>query len=131
MSASPIVPWSMVVALSAALGATLFAQDAGEKPVDVSGTWKWQLPSPRGPRHITLTLKQVGQTLSGTIKGAQTDEVPIEEGSIKGDQVTFKVKREANGTVITTVYVATVTDAVLKGKSEVTTVRPFEARREQ
>lgn len=60
------------------------------------------------PRDYSLTVKQDGEKLTGKITGANfqdpTAAEEIKEGSVKNNEVTFKVVRDFNGNSITTVY---------------------------
>ena len=60
---------------------------------DVTG--KWQITSNFGgqTRTSTLTLKQDGETLTGSISG-RAGETPIQDGKISGDDISFTVVRK-------------------------------------
>ena len=67
---------------------------------DVTGTWSGDMKTPDGAGfHISFTLKQDGANLAGTVQGAQGDPLPISEGKIDGDKISFKVV--FNGTTFT------------------------------
>jgi len=100
----------LVVGLSTAAFA---ADKAG-----AAGKWKWSYE--RGGRTVetTLTLKQDGEKLSGSITGRNNTETAIEDGKIKDGEVSFKVTRERNGTKYTMSYKGKVSDDVIKGSIE-------------
>ena len=86
---------------------------------DATGTWKWTATFGGQSRDSTLKLKQEGDKLSGVYVGGQNNtETPIEDASIKGDTVSFKVTRERNGQKFTTKYSGTLKDDTITGKSE-------------
>jgi len=86
---------------------------------DASGTWKWT--ASRGGQSIEATakLKQEGDKLTGVYVGGQSNtESAIENGSVKGDTISFTVTRERNGQKRTTKYTGTLKDDTITGKSE-------------
>src|SRR3954469_24139766 len=57
-----------------------------------SGDWKWSITTQNGDTfESTAKLKQEGEKLTGTING-RFGESEITEGTVKGNEVTFKVK---------------------------------------
>src|SRR5882724_5116896 len=99
------------------------AAQAADKKADVNGTWSWSQQGGRGgqggnnananatPRKSTLTLKADGDKLTGKLSqpafggrggaggggggaAAAPRETEISDGKIKGDEVSFSVKRE-------------------------------------
>jgi hypothetical protein len=50
-----------------------------------------------------------GSTLTGTVSGRNGD-IPIENGKIDGDTISFEVTREFNGNSFTTKYTGKVAD---------------------
>lgn len=60
---------------------------------DVSGKWRAEFNTPDGTARVnTFTLKQDGEKLTGTVAGSQ-DETAIENGTIKGDDLSFAANR--------------------------------------
>ena len=70
---------------------------------DIDGKWTGQVQGPQGAMDITIVLKADGEKLTGTLTN-QLGEVALQDGSIKGDAVAFKVVREFNGNKFTVVY---------------------------
>ncbi len=118
----PIV--TLVTCAFLALGAAATAQ-AQDKKADPSGTWTWSRPGRDGgePRKSTLTLKAEGEKVTGKLKspGRQGNpvETEIENGKIKGDEISFSVSREFNGNKFTTKYMGKISGDTIKGKMEI------------
>ena len=130
---------SFLVAASLVLGAVT-SQAADSK---ASGTWSWT--QQRGgraggqggnanatPRKTTLVLKADGEKLTGTLTqpmggrggggggGAAAAPAPVEisDGKVKGDEISFSVKREFNGNAFVTKYTGKVEGDKITGKME-------------
>jgi len=86
---------------------------------DVTGKWTYEQPAmgQRPARQVTITLKQDGSKLTGSVpamgRGGQGD-TEISNGKVDGDKVSFEVKREFNGNSIVTKYTGTVSGDELK-----------------
>ena len=86
---------------------------------DATGTWKWTVNFGGQSRDATAKLKQEGEKLTGVYIGGQSNtETAIENGSVKGDTVSFSVTRERDGQKRTTKYTGTLKDDTITGKSE-------------
>ena len=55
---------------------------------DVTGKWKANFEGPNGSMEITYDFQASGETLTGTVS-SQMGEEKIQEGKVKGDEVTF------------------------------------------
>ncbi len=75
------------------------------KKIDPSGVWKWQRDGNNGTVHLSVKLKMEEDKLTGTFQSkwpegtafpGANDPVPIEEGKIDGDKVSFQVTRKFN-----------------------------------
>jgi hypothetical protein len=120
---------TLVVALVAVAGLA-YAQD---KP-GPAGTWKWSVTYGDQTREVTLKLKQEGEKLSGAMLGRSGQETPIQDGTFKDGQVSFKVVRERNGQKMTSTYTGKLSGDTIKGKMEFTregqtSSRDWEAKR--
>ena len=110
---------------------------AADKKADVNGTWTWTMQRPGGPggnanatpRKSTLKLKADGDKLTGTVTmpmggrgggGAAAAPAPTEisDGKIKGDEISFSVKREFNGNAFVSKYNGKVDGDKITGKIE-------------
>jgi hypothetical protein len=84
-----------------------------------TGTWKWTSEFGGKTRESTLKLKLDGDKLTGTYVGGQSGtESPIEDATIKGDEISFKVTRERDGQKSTTKYHGKLSGDTITGKSE-------------
>jgi hypothetical protein len=59
---------------------------------DVTGTWTGDMVTPDGSSfHILFTFKQDGAKLTGTVLGPDGDSMPIADGKVDGDKLSFTV----------------------------------------
>ena|SRR5581483_11586141 len=70
---------------------------------DVDGTWTSTFDTQIGEQHYTYNFKADGEKLTGTAKN-DWGERPIEDGTIKGDDITFTENVEFQGQKITIKY---------------------------
>jgi hypothetical protein len=106
--------------IMALLVALLFMAMAGSAmAADATGTWKWTTTRGGKSLEATAKLKQEGDKVTGVYVGGQSNtESAIENGSVKGDTISFTVSRERNGQKRTTKYTGTIKDDTITGKSE-------------
>ena len=64
---------------------------------DISGTWTGEINGPDGSISLTYSFKQDGGKLTGTVAGPQGDPIPLEEGKVDGDKISFSVHVDFNG----------------------------------
>jgi hypothetical protein len=65
---------------------------------DITGTWVGQIAGPDGNGFsLTYSFKQDGEKLTGTVAGPQGDPIPLEEGKVQGDKISFVVHVAMNG----------------------------------
>ncbi len=87
----------MVGALAVVLAAALQA-------ADVTGKWVAQVPGRDGQtRETTFTFKAEGEKLTGSVTGRQGD-VPITDGKISGDDLSFTVVMNFQGNEVKMLY---------------------------
>ena len=70
--------------------------------VNISGVWDFAVETQAGSGNPTFTFKQEGETLSGSYKGT-FGEGPI-KGTVKGSDIMFSVKINAQGQDIEVTY---------------------------
>jgi hypothetical protein len=81
---------------------------------DVSGKWTAQVPGRGGQtREATFNFKVDGSTLTGTVSGRGGD-MPIADGKIDGDTISFTQTMEFNGNSMKLVYKGTVSGDSIK-----------------
>jgi hypothetical protein len=72
---------------------------------DVNGKWSAQVPGRQGQtRDATFTFKSDGDKLTGSMTGFQGNEIPISEGKVSGDTISFVVTIERGGNTIQQTY---------------------------
>ncbi|MFB3776484.1 MAG: hypothetical protein ACE141_02705 [Bryobacteraceae bacterium] len=59
---------------------------------DLSGKWQWEMAASGGRTQYTLTLKQEGESLTGTL-GSGEDVMPLRDGKVSGDKLSFVIAR--------------------------------------
>ena len=81
---------------------------------DVSGKWTAEVPGRNGQTQVTsFDFKVEGEKLSGTTSGMQGD-MPIADGTAKGDDIAFKVIANFNGNEMKLVFKGKVAGDVIK-----------------
>jgi len=81
---------------------------------DVSGKWTAQVPGRNGQtRDATFNFKADGNTLTGTVSGRMGD-MPIADGKIDGDAISFTQTLEFNGNTVKLLYKGTVSGDEIK-----------------
>jgi len=71
---------------------------------DVNGKWVAQAPGRGGEtREVTFNLKADGNQLTGSVT-TQRGDVPISEGKIEGDDISFAQVMEFNGNQVKLLY---------------------------
>src|SRR5260370_37216759 len=81
---------------------------------DISGKWTGDMPGRGGDTApTTFTVKVDGEKLTGSVAGAQ-GEMPIQEGKIAGNQISFSTTFDAGGNSIKILYKGTLTGDQMK-----------------
>lgn len=80
---------------------------------DVSGTWAMNVDAPDGAVEATLTLKQDGDKITGTVS-SQMGEAPL-NGTLKDGDITFTMVMDAGGQNVTIVYTAKIAADKMEG----------------
>jgi hypothetical protein len=106
-----------VVAL-AVVALTLGVSAQSEK-VDVTGKWLFSVQTEAGTGTPTVTLKQDGEQLTGHYSSATLGEADV-TGTVKGKEIKFAFKADAQGTGVDVTYTGTVeAKDALKGEVEI------------
>jgi hypothetical protein len=93
------------------------ALTVGAQSANVSGNWKLSFETQNGAANPSVVLKQEGEKLTGTYKG-RFGESPL-EGAVKGKEIKFTVKLNAQGQEIKLEYAGTVDGDTMKGKVKI------------
>jgi hypothetical protein len=96
----------------------------GAMAADATGKWSYEQQGRggRGPTQVTITLKQDGSKLTGSVpgfgRGGDNPPPPTEitDGKVDGNKVSFTVKREFNGNSMITKYEGEINGDELKLK---------------
>lgn len=81
---------------------------------DVSGKWTAQVPGRNGQtRDAVFTFKADGNVLTGSVSGRMGD-MPIADGKIDGDHISFTQTLEFNGNSLKFLYQGTVSGDEIK-----------------
>jgi hypothetical protein len=98
----------MVGAVAALAVSVMMAGSA--MAADLTGKWKADYQSPDGnSRTSVFTFEVKGETLTGTVTSSMAPEpAKIEDGTLKGDAIAFKVTRNFNGNEFKLSYTGTV-----------------------
>jgi len=85
---------------------------------DISGKWSGDMPG-RGGESMptTFTFKVDGDKLNGSMTGPQGD-VPLQEGKITGEQISFVTKLDFGGNSVKIIYKGTVSGEQIKMSRE-------------
>ena len=81
---------------------------------NVDGKWVAQVPGQGGQtREVTFTFKAEGGKLTGSVSGRQ-GEVPISDGTVKGDDISFTQTFEAQGNSTKLLYTGKISGDEMK-----------------
>ena len=95
-------------------GALVLAGTLALQAADISGKWTAQVPGRDGQtRETTFTFKVEGDKLTGTTTGRNGD-VPITDGTVKGDAIAFTVVMNMQGNEVKILYKGTVAGEEIK-----------------
>jgi hypothetical protein len=82
----------------------LLISPAAANAADVNGTWKGAFDFNGNSIPLSLNLKVSGTDVTGTVEGLPNTPAEIHEGKIDGDNVTFWVNTDYQGTTYKLVY---------------------------
>jgi hypothetical protein len=99
LRSAPILVILILVTLSAAAMAD-----------DITGTWSGTMSMGDNKFSLTYNFKQEGGTLTGSVVTPSGDTLPLSEGKVDGDKVSFAVKTEMNGASVKFVSSGTIKD---------------------
>jgi hypothetical protein len=100
-----------------ALGIFLLAAAPAFAQTNVAGDWEVTLLAPTGPNTFTVTLKQDGEKVAGTLKNRQ-GELPFQEGTLTGDELKFAFSVPFQGTPLQITLTGKVKGETIEGKAD-------------
>lgn len=102
------------------------AAAAPAAPADVAGAWAMSYVTKDGVKMAsTLTLKVEGDTVTGTISSPR-GSVPLNEASVKGDDIAFAIERVGFGDRIRIEYTGKVKGDTMALKMKVGAREPID-----
>ena len=97
----------MKLRIATALSVLLLALAIPALAADISGQWTATFNTQVGEQHYTYTFKADGEKLTGTAKN-DFSETKIEEGVIKGNDISFTENLDFQGQKIPIKYTGTI-----------------------
>ena len=95
----------LAVMIASAVGLMLLATPALAH--DADGKWEGMVDTPMGAIPVGFTFKTDGAALTGTSLGPDGAGVPIKNGKVEGNKISFSVDLDFGGMAITLSYVGT------------------------
>lgn len=108
LRARPLLCAALVIGTSVMLPVGLSAQ--GEKKVDVTGKWLFNVTTDAGSGTPTVTLKQAGDSLTGHYSSQTLGEAEL-TGTVKEQKITFSFRADVQGNALTVRYTGTLDGA--------------------
>ena len=81
---------------------------------DVDGKWTGTMSTPGGDFPIGFVFKADGDKLTGTMIGMDGMELPIKDGKIDGDKISYSVTIDIGGMMLELAYKGVVTASEIK-----------------
>jgi hypothetical protein len=85
---------------------------------DVDGKWSGSIDTPMGAIPIEFNFKADGATLSGSMAGPDGGQIPIKNGKIDGNKISFNVSVDFGGMSLEFAYTGTVSPDTLQMSSD-------------
>jgi len=102
------------------LAAPVSAQDAPKVPTaQVAGNWDVSFTSPQGAATWRVKLDQAGDTLRGSVAAGEFGTLDVVNGWITGNDMSFGVNLNFNGTAIQVNFAGTVKGDTVSGNVDV------------
>jgi SAM-dependent methyltransferase len=86
-------------------------------PANVSGQWRWSMPTPTGEQSYTLRLQQRFQQINGALS-TNGEEVPITNATLTGDQLRFSAASAAPDRQVTMAFDGRVNGNTIQGRMQ-------------
>jgi hypothetical protein len=98
------------------LGVFLLAAPA--RAADVDGKWTGTVNTPMGDAQVAFEFKADGTTLTGTALGIDGSQVPIKNGKVDGNTITYVVTFDFGGMMLDFSYKGVVSPTEIKLTAE-------------
>jgi hypothetical protein len=85
---------------------------------DVDGTWTGSLETPQGAVPLSFTFKADGATLTGSTASPDGQAVPLKNGKVEGDKISFSFDVDFGQGPVTFNYTGVVSKTELKLHSD-------------
>jgi hypothetical protein len=96
------------------IASLLLMMAAGAPAAEIAGKWSGEVPGRGGDTTpATFTFKVDGEKLTGSMTGAQ-GELPLQEGKVSGNEISFSTTFDAGGNSIKILYKGTLSGDQLK-----------------
>jgi len=86
---------------------------------DVDGRWTGPMATPMGEIPVTFVFKAEGEKLTGAMIGMDGNEIPIADGKVEGNKISYTVTLDFGGMALEMVYRGVVSAAEIKLDGEV------------
>lgn len=100
--------------LSVLIVLALVLAAAPARAADIDGKWSGSLDTPMGAVQVGFNFKADGTTLNGTTTGPDGNELPIKNGKIDGDKISFVVSIDFGGMAFDLNYTGVVSPDTVK-----------------
>ncbi len=101
-----------------ALACALLLLAAPAFAADIDGKWTGSLTTDNGPVELSYVFKADGKALSGSTMGPDGSSIPLKNGTINGDKITFSIDVDFGGGPTTFMYTGVMTPAEIKLHTE-------------
>jgi hypothetical protein len=98
----------------AALAIAVLLSGAPLLAADVDGRWTGTVSTPNGDVPVGFTFKADGATLTGTMQGMDGMDLPIKDGKVEGENISFSVSLDFGGMPLELSYTGVVTASEIK-----------------
>jgi hypothetical protein len=88
------------------------------RAADVDGKWTGSLDTPMGAIPMEFNFKADGATLSGSQSGPDGGQIPIMNGKVDGNKISFTVSIDVGGMSLDFAYTGTVSPDTLQMSSD-------------
>jgi len=88
------------------------------RAADVDGKWSGSIDTPMGAIPIEFNFKADGATLTGSMGGPDGGQIPIKNGKIDGNKISFNVSVDFGGMTLDFVYTGSLSGDTLQMSSD-------------